>query len=596
MDMNSGIPTDILYCDALMEGWYPHSGQGTSWSFEAPPGGSVTPEQYFSCIFVSANTDPVFTVCPEGGCADAGMGICYDVAGEDLDVLDVLEITLIGGPGVYIPEVEGPGGLAFGQWCWDDPVAGDYVVTLALDDNAGGSAICEFDVSVTDIVFEIDCVIGYPGVPVVVPVRLHTCAFETGGIEFLANWDPTALDLLTVEPASRIDFGNEYWYWDEGDPCDPPCDPGGAVRVTWISDIINGVPHPPAGPGSDPVFNLIFMVNPTLPWGMLVPVEFLNQHYSDNTISDPSGYIWWTPVHDDGCVEVQDAESFKGDPNMNGWFYEIADGVIVARRLIHCSSGIGCSVWEENGPADDALQEAASDLNDNGFADIADLIRFIQIINDLIPPPKVEPSSAIAEITMPDVIGDNMDVTVEAGVDVGGVLVSIEHSGVELGVPLADNGMELLYHDADGVMNVVVFSKEANVLPAGSSTLFSVPVVSNDGGSMSFAEVSSADSYGRLMETVASLEAPIPTAYAVDQNYPNPFNARTQIGVALPEASDINVDIYSVTGQLVESISSHLEAGNHSIEWNASDVSSGIYFYRVTAGDFSQTMKMTLLK
>jgi hypothetical protein len=174
--------------------------------------------------------------------------------------------------------------------------------------------------------------------------------------------------------------------------------------------------------------------------------------------------------------------------------------------------------------------------------------------------------------------------------------VSIDHSGVELGVPLANSGMELLYHDADGVMNVVVFSMDANVLPAGSSSLFTIPVVSNNGGSMSFAEVSSADSYGRLMETVASLEAPLPTAFAVEQNYPNPFNARTQIGVALPEASDVNVDIYSVTGQLVETISGHYEAGNHSITWDASDVSSGVYFYKVTAGDFSQTMKMTLLK
>jgi hypothetical protein len=362
--------------------------------------------------------------------------------------------------------------------------------------------------------------------------------------------------------------------------------------VTWISDINNGIPHAPAGPGADPVFNLVFEIDPAVPWGMVIPVEFLNQHYSDNTISDETGYIWETPDQVNGCVEVMDPGDFKGDPNWNGWYFEIGDAVLVARRLIH-----GPIVWTEDGTWNDEYQEAAGDLNNNGFVDVADLVTFINIINDLIDPPyKVEPSPAEAVVSMSEVIGDNMEVTVEAGIDVGGVLVSINHSGVELGAPVANNGMELLYHDNGSVINVVVFSMEANTLPAGTSALFTVPVLSNEGGSMSFAEVSSADSYGRLMETVASLEAPLPTAFGVEQNYPNPFNARTQIGVALPEASDVNVEIYSVTGQLVESISGHYEAGNHSITWDASNVSSGVYFYRVTAGDFSQTMKMTLLK
>ena len=594
--MNTGIEVEQEVCPFEMA-WYPHSGEGTKWAFKG--GGGVTPEQDYSCVWISANTDPVLTACPEGGCADGGMELCFDIAGTDLDELDNLQIELISGPegSEYTPEFSGPGGVASGTWCWPDPVAGEYVVVLELNDNAGGVAICEFPLSVGDITFEIDCVASFAGGIVIVPVRLHTCAFETGGIEFLGRWDPTALELLDVQPASRIDFGEEYFYWNDTDPCEE-CPPGGAVRWTWISDINNGVPHPPAPPGSDPVVNLIFQVDPGLPWGMEIPVEFHNLHYSDNTISDETGYIWWTPAQIDGCVVVEDAESFKGDPNMNGTPYEIADAVIVSLRLIHCSSGIDCPIWSEGpgGPDDDALQEAASDLNNNGFADIADLIRFIQIVNDEIPPPKVEPSSAIAQISMPDVIGDNMEVTLETGIDVGGVLLSIEHSGVELDAPVANNGMELLYHDADGVMNVVVFSKTAEVLAAGNSSLFTIPVLSNEGGSMSFGEVSSADSYGRLMETVASLEAPLPTTFAVEQNYPNPFNAKTQIGIALPEASDVVVDIYSITGQLVESVSGYFEAGNHSITWDASDVSSGVYFYKITAGDFSQTMKMTLLK
>jgi len=68
------------------------------------------------------------------------------------------------------------------------------------------------------------------------------------------------------------------------------------------------------------------------------------------------------------------------------------------------------------------------------------------------------------------------------------------------------------------------------------------------------------------------------------------------INFDLPMDSDVNVSIYSITGQLVETISGQFEAGSHSVTWDATDVASGVYFYKVSAGDFSQTMKMTLLK
>ena len=156
--------------------------------------------------------------------------------------------------------------------------------------------------------------------------------------------------------------------------------------------------------------------------------------------------------------------------------------------------------------------------------------------------------------------------------------------------------MEVLSHDADGVMNLVVFSLEGNTIAAGRADLVTIPVLANNGGTMEFGDVSAADSYGRLLESSASLVAPLPTEFAVKGNYPNPFNARTMINFDLPVDSDVSIAIYSITGQLVETISGQFEAGSRSVTWDASDVASGVYFYKVSAGNFSQTMKMTLLK
>lgn len=98
------------------------------------------------------NFEPEFTICPEGGYAEIGCPICFDIAGEDVNWINDLHITLIEGPGEYTEEVGGQGGFASGVWCWDDPVLGDYTVVLELNDNAGGIAHCEFEISVLETV------------------------------------------------------------------------------------------------------------------------------------------------------------------------------------------------------------------------------------------------------------------------------------------------------------------------------------------------------------------------------------------------------------------------------------------------------------
>ena len=81
------------------------------------------------------------------------------------------------------------------------------------------------------------------------------------------------------------------------------------------------------------------------------------------------------------------------------------------------------------------------------------------------------------------------------------------------------------------------------------------------------------------------------------QNYPNPFNPVTKINYAIPVDSDVSLILYNLRGhEVARLVDSKRIAGNHSISWNASNVASGIYFYRLKAGDFVQTRKMVLSK
>ncbi|MDH4337248.1 MAG: multicopper oxidase domain-containing protein [Candidatus Krumholzibacteria bacterium] len=89
----------------------------------------------------------------------------------------------------------------------------------------------------------------------------------------------------------------------------------------------------------------------------------------------------------------------------------------------------------------------------------------------------------------------------------------------------------------------------------------------------------------------------LPTAYSLGQNTPNPFNPTTQIRFALPAESRVSLVVYNVAGQKVATlIDDTAPAGYHTVELDAANLASGVYFYRLDAGNFSQTRKMVLLK
>lgn len=88
-----------------------------------------------------------------------------------------------------------------------------------------------------------------------------------------------------------------------------------------------------------------------------------------------------------------------------------------------------------------------------------------------------------------------------------------------------------------------------------------------------------------------------PHSFSLDQNYPNPFNPTTQIQFELPEQSEVLLQVYDVTGRRVARVADgRFLSGRHTVEFNASNLPSGLYIYRLRAGSFVETQKMILLK
>lgn len=94
-----------------------------------------------------------------------------------------------------------------------------------------------------------------------------------------------------------------------------------------------------------------------------------------------------------------------------------------------------------------------------------------------------------------------------------------------------------------------------------------------------------------LVNVTASLE------FTLDQNFPNPFNPNTLIKYSIPKSSQVSLKIFNTLGQEMESlVNEEKQAGTYEVNWNASNLQSGVYFYRIQAGSFIETKKMILLK
>lgn len=88
-----------------------------------------------------------------------------------------------------------------------------------------------------------------------------------------------------------------------------------------------------------------------------------------------------------------------------------------------------------------------------------------------------------------------------------------------------------------------------------------------------------------------------PVSFSLSQNFPNPFNPSTMIQYSIPEAQNVELKVYDLLGREVQTLVNTVQnPGSYNVMFNAQNLSSGVYFYRLTAGSYTDVKKMTLIK
>jgi fibronectin type 3 domain-containing protein len=165
---------------------------------------------------------------------------------------------------------------------------------------------------------------------------------------------------------------------------------------------------------------------------------------------------------------------------------------------------------------------------------------------------------------------------------------------------LTDNRLDLVYGSKDDTLKIGLLDLDGGKsIPAGRH-----PLIQLNGKCKLVSALVCDRSFTSLSASINSTsgETNVPLTFALNQNYPNPFNSETAIGYDLPKGSEVKITIYNILGQKVKTLVDEKQAAGHKrITWDGKNnmgqpVGSGMYFYRIEAGDFVQNKRMLLLK
>lgn len=175
-----------------------------------------------------------------------------------------------------------------------------------------------------------------------------------------------------------------------------------------------------------------------------------------------------------------------------------------------------------------------------------------------------------------------------------------EHIGADtlIALTLASDKLDHLFAGGAGVFRSVDNGDNWAPITSGlaDSVVLSLAVSPSDyifAGTLSMGIFRSA----QTITSVDEIDNGLPKFFSLEQNYPNPFNPSTTISYDLPKRSHVIIKIYNLMGQEVARLVDQVkEAGSHQVIWNAQKIASGVYFYRIEAGEFNQTKKAVFLR
>lgn len=190
--------------------------------------------------------------------------------------------------------------------------------------------------------------------------------------------------------------------------------------------------------------------------------------------------------------------------------------------------------------------------------------------------------------------GEVTTISSNAFIDMYGVQLEVDCSSREDIINYIERTQ--LYAGASNTLGILDINGQGYI-PAGNSKILEIP------GQADILSAIGCDENGNTFAlTINQTTRTLPEKFALHTNYPNPFNPTTTIKYSLPEACNVTIVVYNITGQTVKTLVNGFEsAGEHSVIWDGRDasgqsVASGIYLYRISAGRFTDTKKMQLLK
>jgi hypothetical protein len=434
------------------------------------------------------------------------------------------------------------------------------------------------------------------------------------------------------------------------------------VRLVAIADMNNGAVHPDDQNPVDEVACLHFRTsNDRTVACQKAAIRFCWVDCGDNTVSSRDGYtLWVVGAETGGIVDITGEQIFgvepdpwgynatvveagcptdkydvvpfvcfengwirvvcpgeiddRGDINLNGLAYEVADAILLANYFVW-----GPLVFD---PITVDAQTRASDVNANRIPlEVSDFVYLTLVIRGEALPKAEEDSLPVTIADTADFeearFGSEWFVFSQCDSAIGAAALDFSYAGTEItSVQLGAwaPAMAASYNAAAGVLRVFVMPKLGSMfegsIPAGSGEI--LRVVTSGGGTIALNSAEATTDAAGILESrissatdVTSATEVVPTSFALQQNYPNPFpnpsNPGTSFEIDFPVPSDYNLTIYNVAGQVVRRYNGRAPAGTLTVTWggeleNGSQAPSGVYFYRVHAGEFNAVRKMVLMK